>query len=472
MRLGARAALVCVAGAAASSCAHHTATLPPNGQLVLYVDTDAPLPAPIGSSLGAGEPPPLFDRLRIDVVPPGASEPCAVCSHEFDVDRDLVGQGRASIGVTPPVGATGYRVRVRLFRAAFVEEGEPRADATLETVASLPPIASEGLTEVTVVLHTDDVARPVGTLDDPVAPIAGRPSGALVGTWAPAHRRPCAGAAGDGEVCVPGGAYWMGNPLTRLFFPLEAPRLRLVALSPFFLDATEVTVERLRDAHGATDRDPMRYDPLDGLPGPPLHCTYQNASSDTDDLPVNCISWERARAFCATRGGDLPTEAQFQYVAGGLASRLYVWGDDPPSCDDAVYARSDFIAPELRCPGQWVEPAGSGKRDRLVVPGGGVILDVAGNVTERLLDRFQQPQESCWGTGVFHDPVCTTGSANPSFAGRHSLATGSFVASGAALAAAARGPDYDFTAALRHPAGGPLAPAVTSAGFRCARSGE
>ena len=71
-------------------------------------------------------------------------------------------------------------------------------------------------------------------------------------TWPSAVRVPCAGSAAAGEVCVPGGAYWMGNAkLTGEGTGDAADRLRLVVVPPFFLDATEVTVGRVRAA-GAT----------------------------------------------------------------------------------------------------------------------------------------------------------------------------------------------------------------------------
>src|SRR5262245_48475025 len=88
--------------------------LPPNGQILITVTTDAPLPPPAGEVLGPDDPLPLFDRLRIEVFRPGETMPCAECVNEFDVDRDLVRAGRASFGVTPPVGVSGYVARVRL----------------------------------------------------------------------------------------------------------------------------------------------------------------------------------------------------------------------------------------------------------------------------------------------------------------------------------------------------------------------
>ena len=68
-----RRASAWLVGALLSSALGCTEDLPPEGQLLLTVVTDAPLPPPTGFGDG---PPALFDRLRFDIVPPGRSEPC------------------------------------------------------------------------------------------------------------------------------------------------------------------------------------------------------------------------------------------------------------------------------------------------------------------------------------------------------------------------------------------------------------
>jgi formylglycine-generating enzyme required for sulfatase activity len=189
----------------------------------------------------------------------------------------------------------------------------------------------------------------------------------------------------------------MGSPRLDVLDAREADGRdeRAILLSPFFLDRAEVTVAELRAAKVARVLD----DPFEGDQGRP-ECLYRARPSENDGLPVNCLSWQRADAYCKKVGKRLPTEAEYERAAGALASRAYVWGDGLPTCDEAVHAAdAPCIAP--RGP----KPAGSGARDRLVLSGR-AIVDLAGNLRELTQDRFQRGNEACWGPGLFVDPVC------------------------------------------------------------------
>jgi formylglycine-generating enzyme required for sulfatase activity len=387
--------------------------LPPRGEVVLYVTTDAPLPAPADDPSYVIKAPALFDRLRIEVFPPGATTPCAGCTRELAIDSRIVADGKASVGLVPKPETTGHRVRVRLFRSLG---REPRAASTIETVATLPVVHEEGIVEATVILRVDDVARPRGTLDAPVETDPGPAPKNLPGTWAGAIRNPCVGDAMQGEICVPSGAFWMGNPNVDYVGPEADGALeRLVILSPFWLDEHEVTVADMRAFKPVALDDPHR-------PGPSWEaCTYTTMPDANEALPVNCLTWQLAQEVCAKAKKRLPTEAEHEYAQGALESRPHPWGEDPPLCPDAVAQRDGTT-----CPGTLPEIAGWGKRDRVAIDvtiGGPQLVDLAGNVAEWVADGFQFQDEPCWGIGVFTNPLCKKSAR---LADAHSFRGGAF----------------------------------------------
>lgn len=57
--------------------------------------------------------------------------------------------------------------------------------------------------------------------------------------------------------------------------------------------------------------------------------------------PANCVDWIQAATYCATIGGKLPTEDQWEKAARGAASSapppIYPWGDEMPDCRRVVH---------------------------------------------------------------------------------------------------------------------------------------
>lgn len=381
-------ALLAVA-AVAPSC---TRVVPPEGQLVIFVTTDAPV-GPVGSD----RPTPLFDRLRIEVLLPGESAACAGCAREFALDDDRMARGEASFGFFPRVQAPGHRAVVRLFRSGGTASGEPRPASTLVSTVALPEIGPDGVVEVTVTLRLADLAHPRGSLEAPVPVEPGRPPPGIVGSFPGARVIPCASPPREDEACVPGGAFWMGNPRLDVLDAREADGTseRVVVLSPYFLDRAEVTVAAMRAARVARVID----DPVEANAAQP-GCLYTADPGPDDDRPVNCLSWQRARAFCTKIGKRLPSEAEYEYAAGALASRAFPWGGDLPACGDAVHGGGGTCSSTKR-----PALAGSGARDRVVL-GSAEVVDLAGNLRELVADRFRRGDEPCWGAGVLVDPVC------------------------------------------------------------------
>lgn len=216
-------------------------TLPPLGHVLLYIDTDAPLPSAPGATRSQDAPAPLFDRVLVDIFRPGEVDRCAQCSREIDLDEELVRNG-ASFAV---LGGPGLVARVRLVRSTSIVDGAISPFSTVEVWVAIPAAPSEGRGEATITLATEDVGVARGTVDEPIATAPGR-SASPVGSWPDAQRIPCSGEPLPDEVCVPGGAYWMGNPHNRVASRAAGDIERLVVIAPFYMQDHEITVAELR----------------------------------------------------------------------------------------------------------------------------------------------------------------------------------------------------------------------------------
>jgi formylglycine-generating enzyme len=429
-----------LAASLALACSGETTTqLPPQGQIVLYVTTDAPLPAGPGEQLAPGDPPPLFDRLLVEIYEPGATEPCDSCSREFELDRIRMREGEASMGIVPPAGVSGYVARARLYRAMCKKGGQPPALSTIDVHAALPVVSSDGIVEVTMLLRVEDVGNPLGSLRAPTVSQAGAPASSPLGTWPKAQRTPCTGTAGSAEACVPGGAFWMGHPYVELDEEgTDASESRLVVLSPFYVDLHEVTVAEYRASALATLENGVSVDPLSGPGAPPVDpgsegaitpddeqffCDYSDAplsgENSREDLALNCVSWTAANAFCNGQGKRLPSEAEYEYMASALRSDMFVWGQsEDVRCSDTVQNRGGVgyyfgIYEECRAGGGFGGPLapGNGALDRLALAEGDVV-DLMGNVSEWTRDHWNRTSELCWtGRSLLEDPECNLMSA-------------------------------------------------------------
>lgn len=116
-------------------------------------------------------------------------------------------------------------------------------------------------------------------------------------------------------VYVPAGTFLMGSDPERdpEAFNEEMPQHE-VTLDGFWIDQTEVTNEQ----YALCVQD-----------GSCNASTYADDSSlNGDTQPVVGVSWFEAEDYCTWVGGQLPTEAQWEYAARGEDGRLYPWGDE------------------------------------------------------------------------------------------------------------------------------------------------
>lgn len=420
----------------------------PRAQLVVIVDTDAPVPGLVASRPElSGDA--AIDTLRVDAFADGWGKP-------FDL-RDFIAPDPSGWPISFGV-ATGelplsrpVHLRLRAFRGKFAARGEldgiatldPPREVTIDRLVEIPP-SKEGIRRVRVTLEAACLG--VSSSFDPKAPTtctgadrASPPSAGVeevgdsdppsrVGTFADAVESPCKGQAPEGARCVPGGLTILGDAAFEGVGDgsgeMDAIPLRPVLLSPFYLDRTEVTVGRFRALLATGTFEGV----LPIVKGDPSiedaeYCTFLGAGDATNDaMPLNCVGRPTAEAVCATLGGALPSEAQWEHAARGRGrGTLYPWGEHTPSgdADCCITSASRKGPPKIpvECPGAGIEPAGSHPASPSC---GGLgdesrdgILDLGGSLTEALRDDLRPYDDPCWtiaGGGISRDPVCQVGS--------------------------------------------------------------
>ena len=236
------------------------------------------------------------------------------------------------------------------------------------------------------------------------------------------------------SVLIQPGEFRMGTDRPRIFVDGEAPSRRVALSRAFLMDVYEATNDDFAafvDATGyVTDSERFGWSfvfhlelsearraaidkAVDGVEWwlPVNGSDWRSPQGPGSDVfaakrgahPVVQVSWHDAAAYCAWRGGRLPTEAEWEYAArDGRSQTMYPWGNEltPGGAYRANLWQGDFPRSNTADDGfSFAGPVGSYAPQTATG-----LHDLIGNVWEWVSDWWYEP-EAAAHDAVLRDPA-------------------------------------------------------------------
>ena len=204
---------------------------------------------------------------------------------------------------------------------------------------------------------------------------------------------------------IPAGEFLMGsNPIAPITsYPDESPEHQ-IDLEEFFISAKPITNAQYEKFVASTGYKK------------PGHWIGGVVPQKKKEHPVTYIDWNDANAFANWCGASLPSEAQWEKSARGSDGRLFPWGDEEPTNEDANFGNSIGDTTEV----------GTHKSGASIFG----VLDLAGNVWEWTSSIHREyPYNSndgredvnLWGARVVRGGNYLSAAKNIRCADRHSI---------------------------------------------------
>lgn len=149
------------------------------------------------------------------------------------------------------------------------------------------------------------------------------------------------------QVWVPAGVFLMGThqedvkalkgqddvpTWVKAALPSESPAHEVTLSSGYWIDKYEVTnaaFQAFVDDGGYTQQEYWSEEGWAWLSNKSVDELPHNCIEESQpDHPRVCVTWFEAQAYARWRGGDLPTEAQWEYAARGPEALIYPWGNE------------------------------------------------------------------------------------------------------------------------------------------------